>query len=133
MLVAALVAVVVCCALIWFVQPSTAACKATCKERVAAKKCKQSEPRWCVERAILTHRIGPAGQKWLRRIPGCESGWSPTARHRGSGAGGLYQFIGSTWATTPYARRNVFRAKWNALAAAWMWRQGRAPGEWSCK
>ena len=46
---------------------------------------------------------------------------------------GLFQFrISGTWGTTPYARRSPWRAKWNALAAAWMHQAGRG-NEWTCR
>lgn len=105
---------------------------AACKERVAAKKCSQARPRWCVERAIVTYRLAGWQAAWMRRIPACESRWDPYARNP-SGSSGLYQFLPSTWRTTPYGRHSIWSAKWQALAAAWMLRVGRAPGEWSCK
>lgn len=103
-----------------------------CFERVAARKCSQTRPRWCVERAIVTYRLTGWEAAWMRRIPGCESGWNPYNRNGGSGSTGLFQFLPSTWATTRYARRSIWSAKWQALAAAWMLRQGRA-GEWVCR
>ena len=106
-------------------------CKSrTCEERVAAKKCSQHRPRWCVERAILTYRLRGWQAAWMRRIPGCESGWNVYA-YNASGSSGLYQFQPSTWATTPYGRHSIWRAKWQALAAAWMVRRGRT-AEWVC-
>jgi hypothetical protein len=50
----------------------------------------------------------------------------------GSGSAGLYQFMPGTWLTTPYGRHPVLRAKWNALAAAFMVRAGRTR-EWVCR
>lgn len=114
--------------------PATTAhadCKsASCLERVARKQCSQHRVWPCVTRAIFTYRLNGWQAAWMRRIPGCESRWNPYARNT-SGSSGLYQFLPSTWATTRYARRPVFSAKWNALAAAWMVRSGRT-GEWSC-
>ena len=101
------------------------------REHKAIRRCNQNHPRWCVERAIITHGLHGWEASWMRRVPACESHWNPYARNASCG-GGLYQFLPSTWATTPYRRRWVFKAKWNALAAAWMIRQGRA-GEWSCR
>lgn len=108
------------------------ACGSVCKERIARQKCSQASPRWCVERAILTYRLRGWQAAWMRRIPACESTWNATIRNA-SGHSGLYQFGAGTWASTPYASRNVLSAKWNALAAAWMVSVHRAPGEWSCK
>ena len=70
------------------------------------------------------------------RVADCESDFRPglvNSTPVGSEhASGLFQFLPSTWATTPYARRNIFSAKWNSLAAMWMWSVGRR-GEWACK
>ena len=69
----------------------------------------------------------------LWRRAGCETGgtYSATA-HNPSGASGLFQFIPSTWATTPYARFSIWSPYANALAAGWMMSVGRS-GEWSCR
>jgi hypothetical protein len=85
----------------------------------------------CIHRAALKYRV-PEGL--LRRKAWCESRLNPRAYNAGSGAAGLFQFLSSTWWTTPYGRRSVWAAKWNALAAGWMHsaRVGRG-GEWSCR
>ena len=109
------------------------ACKTKrCNERVAAKRCSQTRPKWCVERSILRWRLTGWESAWMRRIPACESRWNPRAISPG-GHMGLYQFASGTWRSTPYGERDPFRAKWNALAAGWMVVKGRAPGEWACK
>ena len=117
-----------------------------CLERVARKQCSQQRPRACVERAILTYRLTGWEAAWLRRIPACESGWDPLAYYPSKRAetraeqhwvrrmdisAGLFAFKPSTWATTPYAHRDQFRAKWSALAAAWMARRGMT-SHWEC-
>ncbi len=102
-----------------------------CNERVAMKRCSQDRPRWCVERAILHRRFTGWAAAWMRRIPGCESGWDPYAQNP-SGSSGLYQFQPETWAGTPYGRRSIWSAKWQSLAAAWMVVQGRTR-EWVCR
>jgi soluble lytic murein transglycosylase-like protein len=69
------------------------------------------------------------------RVADCESDFNPGLTNSeavGSEyATGLFQFLPSTWATTPYRNRNIFSAKWNSLAAMWMWSVGRR-GEWAC-
>lgn len=67
----------------------------------------------------------------MLRVARCESDLDPLAVGFGVHHG-LYQFLASTWATTPYAGRWIHSAKWNALAAAWMWSVGRR-GEWQCR
>jgi hypothetical protein len=44
----------------------------------------------------------------------------------------LFQFIGSTWRTTPFARFSILDPVANALAAGWMHAHGRG-GEWACR
>ena len=70
----------------------------------------------------------------LWRKANCETGGtlSPRSLNSSSGAAGLFQFLPSTWASTPYARFSVWSPYANALAAGWMHRQGRG-GEWACR
>ena len=68
----------------------------------------------------------------MLRVAKCESNLNPfnvTAPHF---ATGLFQFLPSTWATTPYAERDIFDPEVNAYAAAWMWSVGRR-NEWACQ
>lgn len=101
-----------------------------CNERVARYRCSQAQPRWCVIRAILTYRLSSWQAAWMHRVARCESGWNPYARNP-SGSSGLFQFLPSTFVGTPYARHSIWSAKYQALAAAWMVRQGRQR-EWVC-
>ena len=118
-----------------------------CHERVAAKQCSQARPRACVTRAIITYRLHGWQAAWMRRVPGCESGWDPlayfsmqvaeTAAERAMAiaqdrSAGLYAFKPSTWAGLRYRDRSLFQAKWSALGAALMVRSGRT-GEWACR
>lgn len=72
----------------------------------------------------------------LRRKAYCETGgtFDPYAKNPRSTASGLFQFLTSTWASTPYASYSIWDPYANALAAAWMHSAavGRG-GEWSCK
>jgi len=99
-----------------------------CDERVAAKKCSQERVLPCIRRAAIRYRVSYA---MLVRKARCESKLDPLAA---SGPhAGLFQFrISGTWGTTPYAERSPWRAKWNALAAAWMHKAGRG-NEWTCR
>lgn len=69
----------------------------------------------------------------LWRKARCETGgtFDPNAKNRRSSASGLFQFLSSTWASTPFGRFSVFSPYANALAAGWMHEQGRG-GEWTC-
>jgi hypothetical protein len=68
----------------------------------------------------------------LWRKARCESHLYRYAQNRSSEASGLFQFLPSTWATTPFARFSIFSPYANALAAGWMHAQGRG-GEWVCR
>lgn len=60
----------------------------------------------------------------------CESNLNRLA-HNPSGASGLFQFLPSTWAGTPYGSHSIWSARWQGLATGWMLSQGRR-GEWVC-
>jgi hypothetical protein len=70
----------------------------------------------------------------LWRKARCETGgtFDPRASNSGSGAAGLFQFLGSTWRSTPYRVFSPFDPTAAALAAGWMHAQGRG-GEWACR
>lgn len=68
----------------------------------------------------------------MLRVAGCESVLDPNAVNPYSNASGLFQFLPSTWATTPYANEDIFDPVANAEAAAWMWANGRR-NEWVCQ
>lgn len=67
----------------------------------------------------------------MLRVARCESLLDPNAVNP-AGSYGLFQFIPSTWASTPYATYDIFDPWASANAAAWMWSQGRR-GEWTCQ
>lgn len=99
-----------------------------CNERVAVRHCATGQLSACIERGGLHWDVSPA---MLRRKAWCESRWQRFARNA-SGASGLFQFLPSTWRTTPYRARSVWSAKWSSLAAGWMHHVGRG-GEWVCR
>jgi soluble lytic murein transglycosylase-like protein len=68
----------------------------------------------------------------LLRVGRCESNLDPRAVNPSGPYFGLFQFLRSTWASTPFADRDIFDPVANAHAAAWMWQQGRR-GEWACR
>lgn len=61
----------------------------------------------------------------------CESARWTRFLNTASGAAGPWQFLASTWATTPYAAFSPYDPLAAALAAAWMHGAGRGK-EWSC-
>ncbi len=67
----------------------------------------------------------------MLRVAECESNLDPYAVNP-SGSYGLFQFIRSTWKSTPFGRKDIFDPEANANAAAWMWSEGRK-SEWVCQ
>ncbi len=67
----------------------------------------------------------------MLRVARCESNLDPYAVNP-SGSYGLFQFIRSTWESTPYRDEDIFDPRANSMAAGWMWAEGRR-SEWVCK
>ena len=67
----------------------------------------------------------------LRAVSWCESRWNPRAI--GTVARGLFQFLPTTFARTPYARRSILDPLANALATAWLVVQDGGWLEWDCQ
>jgi hypothetical protein len=66
------------------------------------------------------------------RVARCESSLNPCAYSKSGPYYGLYQFLKSTWKTTPYKDKDIYDPEAQALATAWMWKQGRK-NEWACQ
>ncbi|MBO0682601.1 MAG: transglycosylase SLT domain-containing protein [Candidatus Dormibacteraeota bacterium] len=80
--------------------------------------------------------LGTAAQTWALRVAKCESGYNPNAVNPSSGASGLFQFLPSSWASTPQGKagQSVFDPAANAAGAAWYFNAtGQTGGPWSCK
>jgi soluble lytic murein transglycosylase-like protein len=63
-----------------------------------------SGPAWI--QGLIREAFQPLGADvvaWALRVAACESGYRPTAVNSSSGAMGLFQFLPSTWARSPYA------------------------------
>jgi hypothetical protein len=75
---------------------------------------------------------GAAAVQWAMNVAWCESRYQPNSVNSSSGASGLFQFLPSTWAFTPYASYSPFDPKYNALAAAWLY-QRDGPSQWVCQ
>jgi hypothetical protein len=82
---------------------------------------------------IITDAANQYGQSpdAMIRVARCESGLNPNAVGGGQYYG-LFQFVPSTFAKTPYGDQNIFDPSANAGAAAWMWSQGNKSA-WSCQ
>ena len=66
------------------------------------------------------------------RVARCESVLDPCAVNPSGPYYGLFQFLKSTWKTTPYGDRDIFDPEAQSLATAWMWKEGRK-NEWACQ
>jgi soluble lytic murein transglycosylase-like protein len=66
------------------------------------------------------------------RVGRCESNLDPRATNLAGPYFGLFQFLRSTFAGTPFGDQDIFDPSANARAAAWMWQQGRR-NEWTCQ
>jgi hypothetical protein len=75
---------------------------------------------------------GHAEELW--RKARCETAgtWNPRSYNPSSGASGLFQFLPSTWQSTPYRRFSIWNPYASALAAGWMHAHGRGH-EWACQ
>lgn len=78
---------------------------------------------------LACNTYGSCQLLWRRAF--CESRLDAHAQNP-SGASGLYQFLPSTWRTTPYAQLSIWSPYANAMAAGWMQAHGRG-GEWACQ
>lgn len=115
-------------AVLAFTLPGAGCASQDCVERVHAHRCATGSVVSCIDRAALRWSVD---RGLLRRRAWCESRMDPGAYNRQSGASGLFQFLPSTWARTPYRRHSVWSAKWSSLGAAWMQHVGRG-SEWAC-
>lgn len=68
----------------------------------------------------------------MERVARCESGLNPYAIDSAGLYYGLFQFVPDTFAQTPYGQYDIFDPWANAMAAGWMWEQGRK-NEWVCQ
>lgn len=68
----------------------------------------------------------------MLRVARCESGLNPQAVGGGGAYHGLFQFVPSTFATTPYGQYDIYDPWANSNAAAWMWSEG-GKGAWVCQ
>jgi hypothetical protein len=74
---------------------------------------------------------GQSGDDMLR-VARCESGLNPNAVGGGGAYHGLFQFVPSTFAGTPYGQYDIYDPWANANAAGWMWSEGKK-SNWVCQ
>ena len=68
----------------------------------------------------------------MLRVARCESGLDPSAVGGGGAYHGLFQFVPSTFAGTPYGEYDIYDPWANANAAGWMWSEGKK-SNWVCQ
>jgi hypothetical protein len=68
----------------------------------------------------------------MLRVARCESSLNPNAVGGGGAYHGLFQFVPSTFAGTPYGEYDIYDPWANANAAAWMWSEGQK-SSWVCQ
>jgi len=68
----------------------------------------------------------------MLRVARCESGLDPNAVGGGGAYHGLFQFVPSTFAGTPYGKYDIYDPWANANAAGWMWSEGKK-SNWVCQ
>lgn len=76
--------------------------------------------------------LGDRAVTWAFNVAYCESRYHPTSVNSSSGAAGLFQFLPSTWAFTPYHQYSPFDPVANANAAAWLYHRD-GPSQWVCQ
>ncbi len=76
--------------------------------------------------------LGPAAVQWAVNVAYCESRYHPNSVNSSSGASGLFQFLPSTWAFTPWHAQSPFDPVANAQAAAWLYKRD-GPNQWVCQ
>jgi soluble lytic murein transglycosylase-like protein len=86
-------------------------------------------------RPLIEAHFSPANVPWAMRVMTCESKGDPSAQNSRSSAGGLFQFIDSTWAATPYGHLSKYDPEANIAAAAWLLEvpSWGGPKHWACK
>lgn len=70
--------------------------------------------------------------KDMERVARCESVLDPCAVNKAGPWYGLFQYLKSTWRSTPYGNESIWDPEAQSLATAWMWKEGRK-NEWACK
>lgn len=68
----------------------------------------------------------------MLRVARCESGLNPHAVGGGGAYHGLFQFVPSTFANTPYGEYDIYDPWANANAASWIWSEG-GKSAWVCQ
>jgi hypothetical protein len=114
------------------VTPAHAVRHSPCSNRLCTSYVKRTPSCWRFEgrariaRCFISRAARHYGQPQSQAfaIAWRESRYRWRVTNSSSGAAGLYQFMRSTWNSTPYRRHSPYHPRWAALAAMWMWKHG---------
>jgi soluble lytic murein transglycosylase-like protein len=96
------------------------------KDRPHTRSCYRRDGRSKIARCFIARAAAHYRQSRRRanHIAWRESRYNWRVTNSSSGAAGLYQFMRSTWKTTPYRRYSPYNPRMASLAAMWMWAHG---------
>jgi transglycosylase-like protein with SLT domain len=101
--------------------------------RLAALSNHPPPPAWIGQIIVNAFNpLGPAAVQWALNVAYCESRYHPNSVNTASGASGLFQFLPSTWAFTPWHAQSPFDPVANSDAAAWLYARD-GPSQWVCQ
>ena len=96
------------------------------KDRPQVRSCWRFHADRSVARCFISRAAARYGQSRSEAfyIAWRESRFHYRTTNGSSGAAGLYQFMPTTWAHSPYRHRSPYNPRWAALAAMWYWAHG---------
>ena len=114
------------------VQKAAAGPEAACSGRLCfknepgTKSCWRKDRREGVSKCFIKRAARHFGQskRLAFHIAHRESRFNFRVTNASSGAAGLFQFMPTTWRSTPYRARSAYNPRWASLAAMWMWKRG---------
>ncbi len=95
------------------------------------RRCRPEKERRVRQEIRAASRRYKQKYKSMLCVAKCESTLNNCAVDPSGSFFGLFQFVPSTFESTPFGRKDIFDPKWNARAAGWMWKEGRQ-NEWTC-
>lgn len=102
-------------------------------EHPASARCREKWSKKRIRKFIrkAAKRYNQSYRKMLC-VAQCESNLTACAVGGGGQWHGLFQFVPSTFKNTPYGNRDIYNPRFNALAAAWMWKKYNPADHWTC-
>jgi hypothetical protein len=102
-------------------------------EHPASARCVEKWSKKRIRKFIrkAARRYDQSYQKMLC-VAKCESNLTACAVGGNGKWHGLFQFLHSTFRETPYGDEDIYNPRFNALAAAWMWKRYDPADHWTC-